>query len=275
MQKWKQERTYKQKAAGKPVTWSGEIQSWTSAVVEGDIGSGGGFPSFSPVSSVSLLSPLLYFFVIFSSSPLSLRGCQQRLEMAVSAAVRWCAVAVERKHGGSYGCSSSLVYIFFLCHSPFSPLPPPNVPPLSVIFLSGRSLLPLLFFFFFLFCSPLFSFLPPPSFCCFGSFLFTPFFLENLLFLSFGLSFLSQKKTVDLSLPISLPFSLFSSPSVTALLSFSKILPPLCPVIFPYIYRISRERVTIKVVKIAILTRHGKPHTNSDRKNGSWNRKEF
>jgi hypothetical protein len=52
-------------------------------------------------------------------------------------------------------------------------------------------------------------------------------------------------------------------------------LPPLCPVIFPYIYRISRERVTIKVVKIAILTRHGKPHTNSDRKNGSWNRKEF
>jgi len=226
MQKWKQERTYKQKAAGKPVTWSGETQSWTSAVVEGDIGSGGGFPSFSPVSSVSLLSPLLYFFVIFSSSPLSLRGCQQRLEMAVSAAVRWCAVAVERKHGGSYGCSSSLVYIFFLCHSPFSPLPPPNVPPLSVIFLSGRSLLPLLFFFFFLFCSPLFSFLPPPSFCCFGSFLFTPFFLENLLFLSFGLSFLSQKKLL-ISLSRSLfPFLFFLPPLSLPFSPSPKFCPP-------------------------------------------------
>ncbi|KAJ6969825.1 hypothetical protein NC653_034394 [Populus alba x Populus x berolinensis] len=29
------------------------------------------------------------------------------------------------------------------------------------------------------------------------------------------------------------------------------------------------ERVGAKVVKIAILTRHGKPHTNSDRKIGS------
>jgi len=102
---------------GKPVTWSGEIQSWPSAVVEGDVGSGSGFPS-SPVSSVSLLSPLLCFSVIFSSSPLSLRGCQRRLEMAVSAAIRWCAVAVERKHGGSCGCSSGIY--FFSSVTPLS-----------------------------------------------------------------------------------------------------------------------------------------------------------
>jgi len=47
------------------VTWSGETQSWPSAVVKGG---GGGFPSFSPVSSVSLLSPLLCFFVAVSNS---------------------------------------------------------------------------------------------------------------------------------------------------------------------------------------------------------------
>jgi len=226
MQKWKQERTYKQKAAGE----AGYLE-WRDTIVDVS----GGWRRHWQRRWFSLLLSSLFcfssqpsplFFVIFSSSPLSLRGCQQRLEMAVSAAVRWCAVAVERKHSGNCGCSSSLVYIFFLCHYPFSPLPPPNVPPLSVIFLSGRSLLPLLFF------SSSSSVLP-----CF------PFFLplvsavsvrfSSLLSLSktycFSLSVspFSLKKTVDLSLPISLPFCFFSSPSVTALLSFSKILPPL------------------------------------------------
>ena len=92
----------------------GDYLEWGSTVVV--VGGGGRwrwqrrrYPSFSPVSSVSLLSPpLLCFSVIFSSSPLSLRGCQRRLEMAVSAAVRWCAVAVEGKRSGSCGCSSSL-----------------------------------------------------------------------------------------------------------------------------------------------------------------------
>jgi hypothetical protein len=109
---------------GEKVTWSRKARLWLSAVVEGGGDSGGVFlPSL--LSSVSLLSPLFsvfFFFVIFSFSPLSLRGCQRRLDMAVSVAVRWFAVAVERKHDGSCSCSSSLVYIFFFCHSPFSPL---------------------------------------------------------------------------------------------------------------------------------------------------------
>ena len=86
-------------------------------------GSGGGrgggdcwrrFPSFSPVSSVSLLNPLSSVFfhcLLFFSS----------VSSGLSAAVRWCAVAVERKHGGSCGCSSSLVFFFFLCHFLFFP----------------------------------------------------------------------------------------------------------------------------------------------------------
>jgi len=89
---------------GEKVTWSGKARLWLSVVVEG-----GDVFLPSLLSSVSLLSPLssVFFFVIFSFSPLSLRGCQRRLDMAVSAAVRWFVVAVERKHGGSCSCSSS------------------------------------------------------------------------------------------------------------------------------------------------------------------------
>jgi len=181
-------------------------------VVEGDVGGGGGFPSFSLVSSVSLISPLLFFFhyLLFFSS----------VSSWLSAAVGDGSVS-----GGQVVCCGSgeearwqlrLFFFFgiyfFLCHFPFSPLPPPNVPPLSVIFLFGHSLLPLLFFLFFLLCSPLFSFLPPPSFCCFGPFLFTPFSLENLLFLSFDLSFLSKKNCRSFSPGLSSPFSFFSPP---------------------------------------------------------------
>jgi len=72
--------------------------------------------------------------------------------------VRWCVVATERKHGGSCGCSSSLLFFLFLPLSlyvlprffvvfPFSSPPPPKNIPLSVIFLSGCSLLSLLYSF--------------------------------------------------------------------------------------------------------------------------------
>jgi len=63
---------------GEKVTWSGKARLWSSAVVEGGGDSGGVFlPSL--LSSVSLLSPLSsVFFFLFSSSPLSLRGCQLR-----------------------------------------------------------------------------------------------------------------------------------------------------------------------------------------------------
>jgi hypothetical protein len=64
---------------GKKFTWSGKAQLWSSAVVEGGGDSSGVFlPSL--LSSVSLLSPLssVFFSVIFSFSPLSLRGCQLR-----------------------------------------------------------------------------------------------------------------------------------------------------------------------------------------------------
>jgi len=127
----------------------------------------------------------------------------------VSAAVRWCAVAVERKHGSSCGCSSSLVYIFFPLSLPFLSSASPKRPP-SFCNISLRLFLaPSPFFFFFLLCSPLFSFLPPPSFFCFSPFLFTPFSLENLLFLSFGLSFLSKKNCRSLSPGLSSLFSFF------------------------------------------------------------------
>ena len=66
---------------GEKVTWSGKARLWSSAVVEGGGDSGGVFlPSL--LSSASLLSPLssvFFFSVIFSFSPLSLRGCQLRL----------------------------------------------------------------------------------------------------------------------------------------------------------------------------------------------------
>jgi len=117
--------------------------------------------------------------------------------MAVSAAVRWCAVAVERKHGGSCGCSSSLVYFFFPLSLPFLSSASPKRPP---SFCNISPVVP---------CSLSFFFLPPPSFCCFGLFLFTPFSLENLLFLSFGLSFLSKKNCQSLSPGLSSLFSFF------------------------------------------------------------------
>jgi len=205
MQKWIQERTYKQKAAGKPVTWSGETQSWPSVVVEGDVGSGGGFPSFSPVSSVSLLSPLLCFSVIFSSSPLSLRGCQWRSGGGEEA--QW-----QLRLFFFFG-----IY-FFLCHFPFSPLPPPNVPPISIIFLSGRSLLPLLFF-------SSSSILP-----CF------PFFLPLVSAVSVRFSsLLSLWKTYCFSLLVS-PFSLKNCRSLSLfLLPFSFKKNPSSS-IFPFLF---------------------------------------
>jgi hypothetical protein len=63
---------------GEKVTWSGKARLWSSAVVEGGGDSSDVFlPSL--LSSVSLLSPLsCVFSVIFSFSPLSLRGCQLR-----------------------------------------------------------------------------------------------------------------------------------------------------------------------------------------------------
>jgi hypothetical protein len=50
----------------------------------------------------SLLSPLFLFSALSSVSSWP------------SAAVRWCAVAVERKHGGSCGSSSSFSLVFLL-----------------------------------------------------------------------------------------------------------------------------------------------------------------
>ena len=106
----------------------------------------------------------LFFFAIFSFSPLSLRGCQWWLKVAVSATVRWCAVAVERKHGGSCGCSSSLVFFLFLPLSlpvlprffvgfPFSPLSPLKTPPFCNISLRSFPAFSSLFFPLFFFVS--------------------------------------------------------------------------------------------------------------------------
>jgi len=117
---------------GEKVNWSGGDAGGSGCSKGGGVG-GGCSLYFSHVSSVSLLShPILcLFFVVCSSSPLSLHGCQWRLEMAVSAVVRWCAVAVERKHSGSCGCSSSSVFFLplslpvlprFFDGFPFSPL---------------------------------------------------------------------------------------------------------------------------------------------------------
>jgi len=109
----------------------------------------------------------------------------------VSAAVRWRAVAVERKHSGSCGGSSSLVYIFFLCHSPFSPLPP-----LMASLSLSKKLSPLSVSLPFLF-SPLISSVS----VCFSSLLSLK---KTLLFLSFGLTSFSLQENCR-SLPLGLP----------------------------------------------------------------------
>jgi len=120
--------------------------------------------------------------------------CLQWLKMELlwwwwrlTAAVRWCAVAMERKHGDSCGCSSSLLFFyFFLCHIMCFPASllsslsllclPQKHPPFCNIslwsFPAFSSLffplffflwfffsLPVLFFFFFSVfkCSPIFS----------------------------------------------------------------------------------------------------------------------
>jgi len=120
-----------------------------------------------------------------------------------SAAVRWCAMAVERKHGGSCGSSSSLVIFFFLYHFLFFPASlmaslsflclPQNIPPFCVIFLSGCSLLSLLY----------------------------------LVFLSFDLSFLFKKK-LSVSLSLGLPSLLFFQKSFQ-LSPFRVHFPPALP----------------------------------------------
>jgi len=158
-------------------------------VVEGGGGSDDDFPSFSLVSSISLLSPLLRFFryLLFFSSVSS---------WAVSVAVRWCAVAVERKHGGSCGCSSSLVFFLFLPLSlpvlprffvgfPFSPLSPLKMPPFCNISLRSFPAFSSLFF-------PLFLF----SFLLFRSLSLHPFLSQKILLSLFSSSFFSSVRAV-------------------------------------------------------------------------------
>jgi len=118
----------------------------------------------------------------------------------------WCAVAVERKRGGSCGCSSSLVFFLLPLSLPvlprffngllFSPLSSLKRHPFCNISLRLFPAFSSLFF-------PLFflSFLP------FRSLSLHLFLSKKMLFLSFGLSFLSQK-TAGLSLSVSLPFFL-------------------------------------------------------------------
>jgi len=68
-----------------------------------------------------LLSCLLCFS---SQPPLCFFRCLlffSSVSSGPSAAVRWCAVAVERKHGGSCGCSSSPVFFFLPLSLPVLP----------------------------------------------------------------------------------------------------------------------------------------------------------
>jgi len=247
MKKWRQERTYKQKAAGE----AGYLK-WRDTIVAV---SGGWRKRWQWRRFSLLLSCLL----CFSSQPSPLFFCYLLFFVIVSGGWRWqcqrrLGGVLWRWRGSTVVAAVVLLlwYIFFfLCHSPFSPLPPPNVPPLSVIFLSGCSLLPLLFFSSSSSALPCFPFFLPlvssvsVRFCSLLS-------LSKTYCFSLSVSPFSLKKTVGLSLPVSLPFSLFSSPFVTALLSFSKILPPLSLVSSPLLF-IGKQRERV----LTALFHHG------------------
>jgi len=121
-------------------------------------------------------------------------------------------VAVERKHGGSCGCSSSLVYIFFSLSLPFLSSASAKCPP-SFYNISLRS---------FPAPSPFFS--SSSILSCF------PFFLPLVSVVSVCFSsLLSLSKTYCFSLLVS-PFSLKNCRSLSQFLlpfSFKKILPAL------------------------------------------------
>jgi len=168
----------------------------------------------------SLLSPLflfstpspLFFSVVFSFSPLSLRGHQ-----------RWLGGALWRWRGSMM--AAVVVFLFFLCHFLFFPA--------SLMTSFSLLCLPFCFLLFkfpvgaicfslnlsSLSISPLFFF--PYSFY-FQSLSLHPFFRKTLLLLSFGLtSFSLQKKLfISLSRSPSLSLSLFQKNPSRSLLSF-------------------------------------------------------
>jgi len=129
-------------------------------VVEGGGGSHGGFPSFSPVSSVSLLSPPLFFFfprhLLFFSSVSSWLSSVVEGGGVSGGQVVCCGGGEEERWQLWFLFFSGIFFISFSVTSRSSPLlcwlsflssvSPKNVPP-SIILLSSRSLLSLLYSF--------------------------------------------------------------------------------------------------------------------------------